>query len=46
MKVKNVVNITFDPVDFEHVRQYAKANGISLAGFIRMSALRAISKGD
>jgi len=46
MREKRVVNVTFEPSDYEKIRQYAKASGISLASFLRMNALRAISKGE
>ena len=46
MREKKVVGVTFDPADFERIKEYAKANGISITGFIRMHALRAVSKGE
>jgi len=46
MREKKVVNVTFEPADYEKIKQYAKLNGISLATFLRMNALRAISKGE
>jgi len=42
MREKKVVNVTFEPSDFERLREVARANGISITGFIRMHALRAI----
>jgi len=46
MREKRVVNVTFEPSDFERIRQLARANGISITGLIRMYALRAVSKGE
>jgi len=46
MREKKVVNVTFEPSDYEKIKQYAKSSGISLATFLRMNALRAVSKGE
>jgi len=46
MREKKIVGVTFEPADFERIKQVARASGLSITAFIRMHALRAVSKGE